>query len=384
MLSCRLLVCQQVRRGSSLADKLQQAATISLDDANTEVVVQRRAEVEVDEKGEPFNEMFVMPKRKLRAQRQLEQQTGRAEKEQRSRFDLLDRISVRRPRSEDMDTSQDWTAVWPAARTFNASVVPLPIRMGTRPDPERRAPFKKQGNLELVKIPNFLHLTPAAIKKHCDAIKKFCTPFPEELKEDSELTHDVVPVSLIYNDYVHQGSSIRDNRARVITTQVKLADLHLDASAEEKIKRLLGSRYDEPTDTITILTDRCHTRKQNMDYAGYLLTVLYHESQKHEAWEQMKQREDNLKVEFEGSRCESELVSLLRNALSHDALKPAVADVGPDADAEALKEHEKVKEFGKMWFEYRNTEETPESTRRYAESVRSLLGLDSVNKQPRI
>lgn len=29
----------------------------------------------------------------------------------------------------------------------------------------------QEGNLELVKIPNFLHLTPAAIERHCNAIK---------------------------------------------------------------------------------------------------------------------------------------------------------------------------------------------------------------------
>ena len=29
----------------------------------------------------------------------------------------------------------------------------------------------KYGNAELMKIPNFLHLTPAHIKKHCAAIK---------------------------------------------------------------------------------------------------------------------------------------------------------------------------------------------------------------------
>jgi hypothetical protein len=36
---------------------------------------------------------------------------------------------------------------------------------------EMRPPVKPKGNLELVKIPNFLHLTPPAIKRHCEAIK---------------------------------------------------------------------------------------------------------------------------------------------------------------------------------------------------------------------
>ena len=70
-----------------------------------------------------------------------------------------------------MPVDQDWPSVWPAAATYKASVVPLPVRMGTRKHPEKRAPFKRFGNLELLKIPNFLHLTPEHIKRHCEAIK---------------------------------------------------------------------------------------------------------------------------------------------------------------------------------------------------------------------
>lgn len=42
--------------------------------------------------------------------------------------------------------------------------------------------------------------------------------------------------------------------------------------------RLIGERYDEETDMLTIVTDRCPTRKQNYDYGVYVLTALYHES----------------------------------------------------------------------------------------------------------
>lgn len=127
--------------------------------------------------GEEFRELYVMPKRKLRGQTQLEAATGRTEYKTRSRMDLMDRLAERPPRSEEMDPeSQKWSDVWPAARTFASSVVPLPIRMGSRPNVEKRAPFKKEGNLELVKIPNFLHLTPAAIQQHCEAIKSEFQP----------------------------------------------------------------------------------------------------------------------------------------------------------------------------------------------------------------
>jgi small subunit ribosomal protein S35 len=45
------------------------------------------------------------------------------------------------------------------------------------------------------------------------------------------------------------------------------------------------SRYNADNDTVTIVTDRCPYRGQNMDYARYLLTALYHESWRREAWE---------------------------------------------------------------------------------------------------
>jgi small subunit ribosomal protein S35 len=42
--------------------------------------------------------------------------------------------------------------------------------------------------------------------------------------------------------------------------------------------RLVGDRYDIKTDVLTIVTENCPLRKQNYDYAMYLLTALYHES----------------------------------------------------------------------------------------------------------
>lgn len=52
-------------------------------------------------------------------------------------------IKVRRARCEEMRTDQDWPSVWPVAASFRSSVVPLPIRMGSRPHPDRRPPFQK-------------------------------------------------------------------------------------------------------------------------------------------------------------------------------------------------------------------------------------------------
>ena len=77
-----------------------------------------------------------------------------------------------------MKTDQDWPSVWAGPRTFHPASVPLPIRQGFA-YLRRQATPGKYANVELMKVPNFLHLTPPAIQKHCEAIKKFCTPWPK-------------------------------------------------------------------------------------------------------------------------------------------------------------------------------------------------------------
>ncbi|PSN41420.1 28S ribosomal protein S35 [Blattella germanica] len=131
-----------------------------------------------------------------------------------------------------MPVDQDWSNVWPGTRVFHPASVPLPIRQGYNP---KGAPPGKFGNAELMKIPNFLHLTPNAIK---------------------------------------------------------VKSLPLDAHARDKLLRLVGDRYNPETDVLTIVTDRCPVRQQNYDYAHYLLTALFHESWKMEAWEKEKTEAD--------------------------------------------------------------------------------------------
>ena len=77
-----------------------------------------------------------------------------------------------------MKIDQDWPSVWAGPRTFHPASVPLPIRQGFA-YLRRQATPGKYANVELMKVPNFLHLTPPAIQKHCEAIKKFCTPWPK-------------------------------------------------------------------------------------------------------------------------------------------------------------------------------------------------------------
>lgn len=72
-----------------------------------------------------------------------------------------------------MAFDQDWHTVWPIARTFHPATVPLPVHQGFTE--KLQAAPGKFANAELMKIPNFLHLTPPAIKRHCEAIKSKTT-----------------------------------------------------------------------------------------------------------------------------------------------------------------------------------------------------------------
>jgi small subunit ribosomal protein S35 len=142
-----------------------------------------------------------------------------------------------------MSTDQDWTNVWPSATTFKQSVVPLPITQGyVASDKENKGlPVEKYANAELMKIPNFFHLTPNHIKKHCAALKReqhveiridvtmllllnlstieYCTPWPEQLNTDEACDY-YLPIQVTTHDYLNSTPSIRDSRARVVKFHV--------------------------------------------------------------------------------------------------------------------------------------------------------------------
>lgn len=116
-----------------------------------------------------------------------------------------------------MAVDQDWPSVWPGPRTFHPATVPLPVRQGYS---EKGTPPGKYGNAELMKIPNFLHLTPPAISKHCAALKRWCTPWPEELATEEDMDKHF-PVNIIATDYCHSSPTIRDPQARIISLKVQ-------------------------------------------------------------------------------------------------------------------------------------------------------------------
>lgn len=213
----------------------------------------------------------------------------RTVKQQFQRRQQVRRDPITPPRTGRMAVDQDWTAVWPGPRSFHPASVPLPLRQGFT---ERGAAApSKFANAELMKIPNFLHLTPPAIRQQCEAIKRFCTPWPKGLETEAKWQRHF-PVEVTTTDFCHSLPTIRNPEARRVTISLKLSDLKFDSHARDKFLRLVGDRYNKDTDILTFVTDRCPQKKQNYDYALYLLTACYHESFVTEPWEATKSEAD--------------------------------------------------------------------------------------------
>ncbi|XP_041443920.1 28S ribosomal protein S35, mitochondrial isoform X3 [Xenopus laevis] len=223
---------------------------------------------------------------------------------------------------------QDWCNVYPTAAPFKPSAVPLPVRMGY--PVKRGVPPEKTGNLELVKIPNFLHLMPVAIRNHCAALKEFCTQWPSALSSD-ELSEKHFPIEFQTVDYVSAGPSLRNPKARVVSMQVKLSSLNLDDHSRKKFIKLAGSRYNAANDTLTLRSDRILQRVETntnqlqringrLSLAQATIERLKGNKKaikKTEAWESEKEESDMEEFTWEGSRSEkSALETLLRGRFS--------------------------------------------------------------------
>lgn len=176
-----------------------------------------------------------------------------------------------------MSTKQDWGSAWPTARVFHPATVPLPLHMSYRDDNKLNAPVGKWHNPELMKIPNFLHLSPPVVARHCEALKKFCTEWPKALKTDEDVDRHF-PVRIRTKDFLFSGPSLRWPEGRIVELSVPLKLLNLDERARDKFIRLVRHRYNPQTDLVTIRADGCPLRKQNYEYAQYLLTAVYFES----------------------------------------------------------------------------------------------------------
>ncbi|XP_041853594.1 28S ribosomal protein S35, mitochondrial [Melanotaenia boesemani] len=269
------------------------------------------------------------------------------------------------PRTAKMPVDQDWTAVYPAPAPFRPNAVPLPVRMGY--PVKGGVPPEKKGNLELIKIPNFLHLTPAAIKKHCEALKPFCTEWPSALDSDAKCDEHF-PVKVESTDYVSAGPSIRNPSARIVHLRVKLSSLNLDDHAKKKMLKLVGQRYSKDTDILTITADSCPLRQQNYNYAMYLLTVLYHESWKTEAWEAEKTVADMEEYSWEDSPSQKNILDTLFR------MKAA-----GEGDCEEMREQllgrQEVQEYKDSVIRLKNEGENESSMLQYKEAVKKVLNL---------
>lgn len=183
--------------------------------------------------------------------------------------------------SQSFNEDNEWSSVHQTSRPFDPYLIKIPVRMG-RPQPGEIPPLAIT-TPEILKIPNFFHLTPPAIQKHCDALKELCTPWPDNLPP--------LPIRIITRNFVFPSCDIRHPQTRIVQLNVSLKDLSLSSHARQKMIALSGQRYDPQTDEIKLIGEKCPTRKQNREYVMYLLKVLYLESNKVEPWE--KEQEMN-------------------------------------------------------------------------------------------
>jgi len=170
-------------------------------------------------------------------------QIGRAKDEERKWRKRGRQQAPPPPRSASMTPDQSWGSVWPAPRTFHPATVPLPVRQGVVQTKAQVVPAK-YANAELMKIPNFLHLTPPVISTHCSAISKFCTAWPKGLETEEDIDKHF-PVTITTCDHLNSNSSIRDRRARIVQLRLKVDSLPLDTHARDKMVRLVGDRFEK-------------------------------------------------------------------------------------------------------------------------------------------
>ncbi|XP_053206015.1 28S ribosomal protein S35, mitochondrial-like [Panonychus citri] len=293
------------------------------------------------EEEEDFERMPFLPKPK---------QTGRVKRAE------MYRSAIMAPRYLKMSIDQDWNAVWPTAKSFNPNSVPLPVYMGCLANKPRLGKFN---NPELVKIPNFLHLTPPNIKKQCQALKKFCSQWPIGLETEEKIEKHF-PVEIITSDYCHASPTIRDPRARIVTVQFKLSRLELDEHSRDKMIRLLDKRYNPETDMVTIETSACPLRKQNIDYAFYQLTAVYYESWKTEDWEKLKEPQDWERFFFEKSSSKKKIMEILKESKSQK-------------DDLEVKSKTDIENYGKALTDLLDGQENDETIDAYGRSVTKLL-----------
>ncbi|XP_013417054.1 28S ribosomal protein S35, mitochondrial [Lingula anatina] len=274
-----------------------------------------------------------------------------------TRADVIGLMQESPTSAERMSNDKDWTKVWPTAATFNWTKFPVSVTQGVkvmkRDNPRM---FEKDVSLELMKIPNFLHLTDAHLDKHCNALQKYLSKWPSELSSSLAIAQHF-PVEIITEDYVRSSPSIREPKSRIVTLKVRVGSLQLNARARDKLIRLAKDRYNAKTDLLTIVGDRCPRRKQNEDYVKYLLTALYMECRKVQEWEEDVKEEDVTKYRWDLSSSRKQLKKI----------KPDLQDTA-----------EEIQQYKEVLAELHETE-SQELYDKYRESVIKVLGIKAAS-----
>ncbi|CAG0919589.1 unnamed protein product [Notodromas monacha] len=278
------------------------------------------------------------------------------------------------PRADRMPIDQDWGNVWPTSRTFHPATVPLPLRMGYS---EKGVAPGKFANAELMKIPNFLHLTPPVVARQCEALKKFCTSWPSGLETEKDVQRHF-PLEFATCSYLHSGTSIRDPNARIVTLKFKLSTLNLDKRSKDKYLRLLGEKYDAKTDTVTIVVDRCPSRQQNLDFARYVFSVLFMEAKQVEDWESEKKLHDLEEFVWSGSTSENNALALVNKIKASKSCPNVYQSLPSDPSADEFEKLEVVQEYSRVLKTVLEDGETNENWVNYGKAVEKLLDIPRV------
>ena len=116
---------------------------------------------------------------------------------------------------------------------------------------------------------------------------------------------------------------------------------------------------------LTIKTDRCPLKRQNYDYAMYLLTVLYHESWKTEEWEKKKTEADMEKYVWKDSASEKNILETL--------FQIKAAEKNTELSKEELLSTKEVEDYKNSVVSLKNEGDNENTLSQYKESVKRLF-----------
>lgn len=112
---------------------------------------------------------------------------------------------------------------------------------------------------------------------------------------------------------------------------------------------------------LTLVADKCPYRRQNEDYANYLLTTLYHEAKNMEEWESEMTEEDYANFKWDKTRSKENILAALSKI--------------ENKSAESLLESKKVDRYRNNLKKVFDEGESQENLNAYKKSVLEILDL---------